>query len=167
MAEKRAAASFWMRDGEREIRVEGSEDLVREAMDRWLAHEGAPSAGASGRGTTLSTEPWSDRVLPAIQVRKNIEVQEFVALKEPDSPRDRLLTLAYFLEKYDKLEQYGLDQLRMLWIEAFPCESMDSCSWEDAIRDGYLERVGDGRFTLTFSGESYVQSGLVEEFRAG
>ena len=159
-------ASFRLRVGKREVRVAGSEDLVREAMRHWaglwtggpIREAGPESAGSSGE---------DDHVAPVLRVQKNIGVGDLVALKNPETPRDRLLTAAYYLERYEKRERYGLDQLRMLWLEAYPCEPMDPESWEDAIRDGYLERVADGMFTLTFSGESYVQNGLVEEYRPG
>lgn len=161
----RHEASFRLRVGKREVRVEGPEELVREAMRHW--------AGL-WTGEAVRTPPTveaglveEDHVAPVLRVQKNIGIRDLVALKEPGSPRDRLLTAAYYLERYEKRERYGLDQLRLLWLEAYPCAPMDPEAWEDAIRDGYLERVADGQFTLTFSGESFVQNGLVEEYRPG
>ncbi|MEB3298493.1 MAG: hypothetical protein VKO21_03305 [Candidatus Sericytochromatia bacterium] len=169
MASRRPEALFRLRVGDREVRVEGTESLVREAMRQWMLAWGETTGASteSGRAGAADEAAESHAAVPVIRVQKNIGVLDLVALKEPDSPRDRLLTVAYYLERYEKRERYGLDQLRMLWLEAYPCLSMDPEAWEDALRDGYLERVADGQFTLTFSGESFVQNGLVEEYRAG
>jgi hypothetical protein len=159
-------ALFRLRVGKREVRVEGPEELVREAMRHWACLW----TGVGMRTSSPSVESGfseEDHIAPVLRVQKNIGIRDLVALKEPGSPRDKLLTAAYYLERYEKRERYGLDQLRLLWLEAYPCEPMDPEAWEGAIRDGYLERVADGQFTLTFSGESFVQNGLVEEYRPG
>jgi hypothetical protein len=76
---------------------------------------------------------------------------------------DRLLTLAYFMEKYEGLPLYDLSELNQAWHSAFPDDAFTPDVWRDAMARGYLEEQ-EGRFTLTFSGEAYVQGGLADQF---
>ena len=100
----------------------------------------------------------------AIRVRKNITFADFLALKEPKTSLDRLLTLAYYLEKYEGQNHYGVPELDRAWSEAFPDDAFSTELCLEAVRGGYVEEVG-GHLTLTFSGEAYVQNGLADRFR--
>lgn len=131
-----------------------------ESLERAHGLPGAEDRGRRENGdrTALPAEP------RRISVRRNITFQDFLKLKEPDNALDKLLTLSYFLEKYEGRPRYDLSELDAAWNDAFPRDAFHPEVWRDAIEEGYLEENG-GMFTLTFSGEAYVQNGLSDRFK--
>ncbi len=141
------------------------------------AESGLARASVSGPGDSpfrpqATPEFWTPGVpvprMPgapmAMRVRKNISFADFLALKEPKTSLDRLLTLAYYLEKYEGQNHYGMPELDRSWADAFPDDAFSTELCLEAVRSGYVEEV-DGHLTLSFSGEAYVQNGLADRFR--
>jgi len=143
-----------MRRGDLEFEVRGDRDFVEQHVAQWAAR-------VFNYPAVREPERLPDR--EPIRVRKNISFQDFLALKEPESLVDRLLTLAYFLEKYEGRSKYDLSELNKAWHAEFPDDAFTPDLWRDALERGYLEEI-DGRLTLTFSGEAYVQGGLADQF---
>ncbi len=137
-----------------------------------FAREAVSGPGDSRFRPPAGAGSWSPGILTprvpgapmAIRVRKNITFADFLALKEPKASLDRLLTLAYYLEKYEGQNHYGMAELDLAWAEAFPDDAFSTELCLEAVRCGYIEEVG-GHLTLSFSGEAYVQNGLADRFR--
>lgn len=145
-----------LRKGDLEFEVRGDRDFVEQAVERWASLVfNSPAAREPERGSP-APKP--------IQVRRNITFQDFLKLKEPENALDKLLTLAYFLEKYEGRPRYDLSELDEAWNNAFPHDAFHPELWHDAVERAYLEEAC-GKFTLTFSGEAYVQNGLTDRFK--
>lgn len=145
-----------LRRGDLEFEVRGDRDFVEEAVERW-------SGLVFNYPAVREAEP-AGRDARRIQVKRNITFQDFLKLKEPQTSLDKLLTLAYFLEKYEGRPKYDLSELDEAWHASFPADAFHPEIRGDAVARGYVEE-SCGMFTLTFSGEAYVQNGLADRFK--
>lgn len=82
-------------------------------------------------------------------------------MKEAVSPSDLLIVAAYYLEKYRRQESFELGELHeaLKLLPAWECRETQT-EIEMPIASGFLERLRDGRYTLTFKGQNYVRNGL-------
>jgi hypothetical protein len=149
---------FKVRRGDLEFEVRGDRDFVEAAVERWCGQVFNYPAVRDRDSERVAMPPAS------IKVRKNISFEDFLKLKGPQTSIDRLLTLAYFLEKYEGKAKYDLGELDRAWYQSFPDDAFTPDIWKDAMARGYLEE-SNGRLTLTFSGEAYVQAGLADQYR--
>ncbi|HEY9766182.1 MAG TPA: hypothetical protein V6C82_07440, partial [Chroococcales cyanobacterium] len=84
----------------------------------------------------------------------------FRALKSPSNSVEHLLTLAYYLEKYEGFPEYEVEDLKKRWPDKSVEASWDEELLERCLSSGFLENRPSGAFTLTFTGEQYVQGGF-------
>lgn len=156
---------FRFKRGDLEFEVRGDREFVEDLVERWAIRALGPLAMQEVQVAAETRPTWRPPAAPqTIRVHKNISFSDFLSLKEPRTSLDRLLTLAYYLEKYEGQTHYGTTELDRAWSEAFPDDAFSSQLCRDAVKSGYLEEVG-GHLTLTFSGEAYVQNGLADRFR--
>lgn len=94
-----------------------------------------------------------------IKVSKKITFDYFIELKNPQNDDDRVMSAAYFLEKYDKQSNFNeLDIYRLLSLENSEKFILSN------VEKGYL--IGDQKtgsinnYTLTYTGENYVKEGF-------
>lgn len=158
--------------GEAHFEARGERDFVERALERWGT---LLFAGQAIKEPSPVKEPdpirEPERMLAEsvaaprrISVRKNIDFPDFLKLKEPETTLDRLLTLAYYLEKYESRQNYDLSELNEVWHRQFPEDALTPGVWEEAIAKSYL-LDSKGKLTLSFSGEAYVQNGLADRYR--
>lgn len=137
-----------------ELELEGEESFVERHLERllpWLAVAGE---------TDSPPEGGSMSVPPVLQVHKQISLLDFFALKAPRSILDRWLVCAYFFERYENRSFYDPGELEAFYHANFPEDEWDSLAWEEALSRGFLVKEPRG-LTLSFSGQAYVQNGLV------
>jgi hypothetical protein len=94
-----------------------------------------------------------------IKVSKKITFDDFIELKNPENDDDRVMSAAYFLEKYDKQSNFNeLDIYRLLSLENSERFILSN------VEKGYL--IGDQKtgsinnYTITYTGENYVKEGF-------
>lgn len=94
-----------------------------------------------------------------IKVSKKITFEDFLELKNPENDDDRVMSAAYFLEKYDKQSNFNeLDIYRLLSLENSEKFILSN------VEKGYLiedQKTGSlNNYTLTYTGENYVKEGF-------
>lgn len=138
-----------LRRGGWELELEGDEAFIARYLERFLPLLDPPA-----------TERDLPRVAPEFQVRKNLDFEDFVAIKGPSRDLERLLVLAYYQEKYEGHGAYDLPELGRAWEEAWPALPWDEALGQQAVEEGYLQREAGERLTLSFRGYQFVQEGL-------
>lgn len=94
-----------------------------------------------------------------IEVKKNINFNDFLKLKNPSNKEEQVIVASYFLEKYEKKEYFSFDDLKTI----LNLSDLDKYL-EINVERGFLQRVKNNQnkycYTLTYSGEVYVKEGL-------
>lgn len=145
-----------IKQGDRELEIAGEASFVEAHLDKLMAvafgsapTEAAPTAREEIR-----------RVPASFAVRKNLSLADFISLKEPQRPVDRLLVLAYYQERYEATLASSRDELSRLWEAQWPDVPLEEGTWQAAVEQGYLQEQEDGRLTLSFVGHHHVRDGL-------
>ncbi len=153
-----------LKNGEREIELEGDRSFVEEMLERYAPWIQAPEQP----GTPPAVPVAEPRILPgelprvpaSFRVMAKLTFAEFLQLKSPRTPLGRLLVLAYFLEKYQQRAAYAPAELVTRWQETWPAETLDAQLWEEAVDTGFLEWESPEALTLTYRGQMHVRDGL-------
>ncbi|MEB3221222.1 MAG: hypothetical protein VKS61_05140 [Candidatus Sericytochromatia bacterium] len=161
-----------IREGEREVELEGSEAFVAELLERHLAGwlVSAPGLAMPRVSATLApevadeqaepTDPFP-RVSPTFTPKVNVSLAEFTRMKQAVSPADLVVVTAYYLEKYRRLESFTTADIQAALAElpAWSCREAGE-ELELPMTLGHIEQLRDGRLSLTFKGQNYVRDGL-------
>lgn len=152
---------FRLKNGSVEFELEGAEEFVERQLNMWMP----PLLGLFGSAEHPENSENSENSEavevphdPApIRVERRIDLADFLKLKQPSTSVEHLLALAYYLERYEQKTEYEAEELKTRWPES-------SAPWDQALVDhcvasGYLEATSSG-FTLTFTGEQFVQGGF-------
>ncbi|HEY9722173.1 MAG TPA: hypothetical protein V6D47_09170 [Oscillatoriaceae cyanobacterium] len=142
--------------GDCEIELSGDRDFVESQLAKLLPQL---------LGTEAPAAPTADamRRVPAdFAPKRNLDLAGLVALKQARAPQDLMLVGAYYLEKYLRQESYSATELAdsLGPLPGWECQSIDE-PLELALTQGFLEKLRNGRYTLTFKGQNYVRDGLV------
>ena len=85
--------------------------------------------------------------------------RDFIAHKNPMNEQERLTCLAYYLDKYQKVEKFSAKELKSLNITAGqPRFKNISYTARDAVNTGYLAPAGGGKKMLSALGERVVDA---------
>lgn len=103
------------------------------------------------------------------QQDKTISVKEFVLSKKPVNDVQKTLVIAYYLEKIEKAPSFNVDDINRyfrLAKEPVPQNINDKVNMN--IRKGHVMETREKKenkkaFTITNSGEIFVESGLKDE----
>jgi hypothetical protein len=166
--ERVVEARVRIREGDRELELAGSEAFVAELLERhlrgWLASSTPPAAPSAAVEVaaphTADADPFP-RVSPTFSPTVNISLADFTRLKQAVSPADLVVVTAYYLEKYGRRESFtaGDIQNALADLPAWACREVVE-ELELPLMLGHIERLRDGRLTLTFKGQNYVRDGL-------
>ncbi|MEB3196679.1 MAG: hypothetical protein VKP62_05690 [Candidatus Sericytochromatia bacterium] len=167
---------FRLKQGAFEVELSGSAEFVERQLSRylasWMQAAGDPELGPEARVASTPVAPADapqdnssevfPRVRPDFQPKVNVSLAEFVHMKEAVSPSDLLVVGAYYLEKYHRQESFTAADLQksLAQLPAWDCRQVD-IELESVLTMGWLERLRDGHYTLTFKGQNYVRDGLV------
>ncbi len=165
-----------LKNGLREIELEGDRLLVEELLARYAPWVQAAALQAPGVPVPSVPDPLDSdlsaselrldrsapqpRVSSSFQVRSTLTFTDFLQLKSPQSLLERLLVLAYFLEKYQQRLRYTPAELQAFWRETWPTEALESSLWQEALDAGFLEWETPEALTLTYRGHVHVHDGL-------
>lgn len=164
-------AKFHLKREDFEIELVGPvafvEGVLHAHLGNWMAGTqpshplpGTPSKAPDS--AAIDPQPEFPRVSPHFQPKVNISLEEFTRMKEAVSPSDILVVAAYYFEKYRRQEAFKVSELQdaLTTLPAWECHEADA-EIELPVTLGLLERLHDGRYTLTFKGQNYVRDGLV------
>lgn len=158
-------AKFHLKRKGFEIELEGPvafiQGILHAHLTSWTEGVSALQPSVALPETSVS-EPDFPRVSPNFQPKVNITLEEFTRMKEAISPSDMLVVAAYYFEKYRRQEAFKVSELQeaLVTLPAWECHEADA-EIELPVTLGLLERLHDGRYTLTFKGQNYVRDGLV------
>lgn len=153
---------FRLQNGSVQFELEGAEEFVERQLNMWMP----PLLGLFGRTESSNNSENSENQKDSeevevrdpvpIRVERRITLADFLQLKQPSTSVESLLALAYYLERYEQKTEYEAEELKTRWPESSPWEQelLDHC-----IASGYLDATASG-YTLTFTGEQYVQGGF-------
>jgi len=152
--------NFRFKKGDLEIEFSGEKDYVEKQIEIWknlLTKNINSSVEQSFSQSAVPKITLAEDL--AIEVKKNISIEDFFVLKSPENNADKTLIAAYYLEKYDKYDCFSeLDLYRLLNIVNV------SEQIEINLKKNFICRKSKKNnlnyYTLTFSGEKYVKDGL-------
>ncbi|HEY9856155.1 MAG TPA: hypothetical protein V6D05_10480 [Stenomitos sp.] len=144
-----------LKQGDRELEIEGEAGFIEAHLEKLM---GVAFGGPLPEPTASREE--IRRVPASFAVKKNLSLADFLELKEPQNLVDRLLVLAYYMEKYEAKVAYTLAELTEHWESQWPELPLAEETWQAALERGYLQWQEDGRLTLSFVGHHYVRDGL-------
>jgi hypothetical protein len=104
-----------------------------------------------------------------VLTNKIISLQEFLSSKKPKTESQKVLVVAYYLEKFKGLEFFNVNDIKdafRLAKESPPSNINDVVNQN--IRKGYMMRVEEEKdglkaWTLTNKGQKFVESDLQHE----
>lgn len=140
---------FEYRQGDFSVCFVGEREYVESMIDRFVPPP-QPSVDAPGLPPPPTRAP---------VVHKNISLPEFLALKEVTSPHDQVLAIAYYVEKYEYLPNFDLDELQTYLAQAAIDPHLAEAALAEYCQQGLLIDEGSGRYSLSFSGEQRVKYG--------
>ena len=101
-----------------------------------------------------------DKTKP-IEEKKKLAVREFMLQKEVITGTDKTLVLGYYLEKFEQLDSFNVDDIERAFREAKePVPGNINEAVNKNIRKGFMmssgEKDGKNAWILTNSGEKFV-----------
>ncbi|MEB3330612.1 MAG: hypothetical protein VKQ33_15405 [Candidatus Sericytochromatia bacterium] len=158
-------ARIRIREGERELELAGSEAFVADVLERhfqaWLGDPPRAEAAPAGQDPAAPGPEPFPRVSPTFSPKVNISLADLAHMKQAVAPADLVVTAAYYLEKYGRLESFTKEELQgaLAALPAWSCREVAD-ELELPLTLGHIEQLRDGRLTLTFKGQNYVRNGL-------
>ncbi len=175
---------FRLKKGDFEVEVAGPREFVEGQLtlnlERWLALAGEATAAGEVQAVirvARDAEPSSTenedtlsgitetadhpRVSPDFRPKVNVSIGEFLDMKQAIDPADIVVVAAYYLDRYLQQDTFTLADLQAL-LAALPqwaCRSAED-ELEPVVVRGHVERLRDGRLTITYKGQNYVREGL-------
>jgi len=147
----------------REFEAEGDRAFVLEMLKRHGPQTLAPTGVTEGRGkrTLEKTVPLTPRASG-----KTLSIREFIQQLELKKHTDISVAFGYYLEKYQGVSEFTPADINNCYYEAKLEASNTSQMIIQNIKRGYLMpskkkgEKGKNRYTLTSSGETFVESKL-------
>lgn len=175
---------FRLKRGDFEIEVAGARDFVEaqltQHLDRWYAMAGEPApeggvqavirvASDAEEANTESEDTLSEstemedfpRVSPDFRPKVNVSIAEFLAMKQAVDPADVVVVAIYYMDRYLQQDTFTAADLQALLapLPLWACRQAD-VELEAVMARGHVERLRDGRLTITYKGQNYVREGL-------
>ena len=148
-----------VRDGA-EFEAEGTEEFVRDMLRRF---EGEADSNESKTSNSESSE----NILS--ESSKRLSVREFLQKFGAKRHADRIVAFGYYLEKYLDKKEFTAADINNLYYEAKLETSNTSQGIINGIKRGLLmeapgqkKRAGKKRYTLTQTGEEFVEKKLLK-----
>lgn len=142
---------FKIKKNDIEITFRGSQDFIQNQLSEWKSI--ILEIINSSNKNILETE------IKKIEVKKNIDINDFFNLKKPCNEEEEVIVASYFLEKYEKKENFSFEDLKNI----LNISDLDKYL-EINVEKGFLQRIKNNQnkycYTLTYSGEVYVKEGL-------
>jgi len=141
-----------VRKGELEVEVMGDKEFVIAKSEELIR---------TTFGTGAEPQP---RMQPL-----EASLVEFLKEKNPTSHNDGVIVFAYYLHKFKGLESYNVDDMHKCYSESrTPKPRNMNVTIDNNVKRGFLasaEKKKDGKkaWTITKTGEEYVESGLKED----
>lgn len=175
---------FRLKRGDFEVEVAGPRDFVEaqlaQHLDRWLMLAGEPIPGAGvqavirvARDTEDTSTESEDtlsgitemedypRVSPDFRPKVNVSIAEFLAMKQAADPADVVVVAVYYMDRYLQQDTFTAADLQALLapLPVWECRRAED-ELEAVMARGHVERLRDGRLTITYKGQNYVREGL-------
>ncbi len=152
--------SFRFKNGDLEIEFSGERDYVESQIENWkifINSSKKSNLSKSKTNTELNNNKNND--IPEIKVIKNISIEEFMELKNPNDDLDKVIVAAYYLEKYEKYDSFSENDLYKL-LNVENVERYILINMEKGLLALSRDESKLIKYTLTYSGEMYVREGL-------
>lgn len=156
---------FSLRIDNTEFSVGGDKEFVESYMAKWLPifKDKLPAELLGEKQEEVSSQP---------QVRGKMSISDFIKMKSPKNYNDLVLTVFFYNERYEGLENVGVS---FSHISDFFSKMSNKPSNEEIQNiitqlidsDGFLQMMpgteANPRYQVTFTGEQCVKQGFKEE----
>jgi len=138
-----------------EFEAEGRRTEVMEAFEQ-ICEKAAELRQPTSVSRQLDSEsrPSSERLSTS---GKELTPSEFLKLKRPDSGTERLIVLAYYLERFRNTKDFSQADLAKVADEA-KLSTIHAQYFTYGIQQGFLRKTTKGRYAITLSGEDFVEA---------
>ena len=149
---------FKFKKNEIEFEFSGERDFVEQQIKEWKSYFLTLKEDNTNNSDNSKKDSDTNKN-NQISVIKNISLDDFFKLKNPETNMDKVVVAAYYLERYEKYQSFTeIDLYRILNIEDITTYVNKS------IHSGFIEKIANcepiEKYTLTYSGEIYVKDGL-------
>jgi hypothetical protein len=147
----------------REFEAEGDRAFVLEMLKRYGPLAPAPTDVSGGKGKKIQEKPVS---LVSPTKGKSVSIREFIQQLDLKKHTDISLAFGYYLERHQGVTEFTPADINNCYYEAKLEPSNTSQMIIQNIKRGYLMaskkkgEQGKNRYTLTSSGEKFVESKL-------
>lgn len=159
--------SFSLRVDQVEFSVGGDKEFVETNMKKWLAlfKDKLPSELVSGDRSEIHH---AEQQPHQSTTRSKTSIGDFIKLKAPKSFSDFFITVLFYHERYEGMENTGVPIKQVIdFVARFPNHPSDQeveGIVSQLVSDGFIQMM-DGsenypRYQVTFSGEQLVKQGF-------
>ena len=144
----------------REFEAEGDKAFVFEMLKLY----GSPANASAGTSGKTDQKPSSKREPVVRRITKSVSIREFIQQLDLKKQTDITLAFGYYLEKHQGVTEFTPADINNCYYEAKLEASNTSQMIIQNIRRGHLmaskkkEDKGKSRYTLTNSGEKFIES---------
>lgn len=166
--ENSANYSFSLRVDQIEFSVGGDKEFVETNIKKWLAlfKDKLPSELVSV--TPSLSANYSDSNQTQQHVRTKTSIGDFIKLKAPKSFPDFFITVLFYHERYEGMENTGVPIKQVIdFVARFPnhpSEQEVELIVSQLVSDGFIQMMEGSenypRYQVTFSGEQLVKQGF-------
>ncbi len=149
-----------LRYGDNEIEADGSDDFVRQQLDKFYA------TIAPGSKMTPGTAPLKQQLLDASKSVKSGHVPspaEFYKSKGKTDGISRILIFAKYLEQYRNQSEFTRANINDLAKEARLGKDIHGQYFSNAVKQGLLRSLDSSKYSLTLSAEDLLAAMQTEE----
>lgn len=155
---------FSLRIDNTEFSVGGDKEFVESYMSKWLPifKDKLPAELLGGEKEESNT--------PQPQARGKMSINDFIKLKAPKNYNDLALTVFFYYERYEGLENVGVSFKHLsdffAKIPNHPSEEDLSSIIEQIMTEGFIQLMpgteANPKYQVTFTGEQCVKQGFSE-----
>lgn len=142
-----------LRYGDSEIEADGSDDFVRQQIERFY------STISSGSKMMPATAPLKQQLLDVSKSVKSGHVPspaEFYKSKGKTDGISRVLIFAKYLEQYRNQSEFSRANINDLAKEAKLSKDIHGQYFSNAVKQGFLRSLDGGKYSLTLSAEDLL-----------
>ncbi len=145
-----------------EFSVGGDKEFVESYMNKWLVlfKDKIPN--------DLIGEKQENNNTPQQQSRGKLSIGDFIKMKSPKTPSDLALTLFFYNERYEGMENtgVGLRQIQDIFNKVTNNSQDVSAIAEALLAQGFIQLIlgseNNPKYQVTYTGEQVVKQGFSE-----
>lgn len=145
--------------GEYEIELEGSEKFIAKHLKSFIDNYSLSKPIETRVGMV---DLPSKITVTRDKTKKTLSPAEYVRQKNPKGGTEQLMVLAKYLEDYESLSEFEVKDINRV-AKSAKIGKVDNAYYPLAVKQGFLNRIKQGRYQLTLTGEDAVLAMSTQE----